>query len=67
MFNYHGFGAGDFWGHAGDGMHGHSSFIGYNPTNGVSVSVLTNLRPQYIESDYGLHWQIAGILDAYFD
>ena len=66
VFNFHGFGAGDFWGHAGDGMHGHSSFIGYNPRNGVSIVVLTNLRPQYIQWEYSVHWRIAGVLDAAF-
>jgi len=67
LFSHHGFGSGDFWGHAGDGMHGHSSYTAYNPRNGVSMTVLTNLRPEYIEMDYGVHWQIAGILDTQYD
>jgi CubicO group peptidase (beta-lactamase class C family) len=65
VFNHHGFGSGSFWSHADDGMSGHSSLVGYNPMNGVSATVLANLRPLYIENGHSLHFEIFGILSAY--
>jgi len=64
VMNYHGFGAGDLWGHGGDGMHGHSSMIGYNHGSKNAVVVLVNLDSLYIQDDFSLHWSVFSAFNA---
>ncbi len=67
MMNYYGWGTGDFWAHAGDGMSSHSSMMGYNPSNGVRAVILTNLSPKFIDQEHGIHHDIIAIANAYYE
>ena len=67
MTNYYGWGTGEFWAHAGDGMSSHSSMMGYNPSNGVRAVVLTNLSPRFIDQEHGIHHDIVAIANAYYE
>lgn len=53
VVKYHSQYDGNFWVHAGDGAHGHSSLTGYNPDTEVSVTILTNFNPAYMNHNYG--------------
>ncbi len=69
VMNYYSQNTGNFWVHAGDGAHGHSSVVGYNPTNGVSVAILTNFNPYFMDLNYGEYaaqFKILELLDAYY-
>lgn len=59
-----------YWGHAGDGAHGHSSFVAYHRESGTSLVVLTNLNPYFMNSEYGdsyaLHFAVTNIVDNFF-
>lgn len=70
VMNYYSQNVGNFWGHAGDGAHGHSSFVAYNPTTGVSVVILTNYNPYFIEQQYSNefapHFAITNIIDNFY-
>jgi CubicO group peptidase (beta-lactamase class C family) len=66
VMNYEGFAGGNFWVHGGNGMHSHSSVVGYNPDNGVSAAVLANLNPAYITNNYQFHLEVLDILNTYF-
>lgn len=66
FFQYERLGAGDFWAHGGNGIYGHSAMIGYDPETGVSVAVLANLAPQYIQNDFGIHIDVMKLLSEQF-
>ena len=70
VMNYYSRGVGNFWGHAGDGAHGHSSYIAYNPTTGISVVVLTNYNPYFLKQqysdDFAPHFAITAIIDSFY-
>jgi CubicO group peptidase (beta-lactamase class C family) len=52
LVKYHSQYDSNFWVHAGDGAHGHSSLTGYNPDTKISVAVLTNFNPAYMDYNY---------------
>ena len=66
VFRYHQFYDGNFWVHAGDGIHSHSSLVAYNPDTGVAVVILANLKSKFIENEYGLHFDILTGIESAF-
>jgi hypothetical protein len=66
VLKYSYFDTGDFWVHAGAGLHGHSSITGYHESKKLSITILTNLDPDFITNDYGYHFEVMKIIDDYF-
>jgi CubicO group peptidase (beta-lactamase class C family) len=67
VMRYSIFNTGDFWVHAGAGLSSHSTVTGYHESKQLAVAILTNLDPDFIQNDYGLHFEVMKIIDDFFD
>jgi CubicO group peptidase (beta-lactamase class C family) len=66
VMKYSLFNTGDFWIHAGAGLSSHSSVTGYHESKKLAITILTNLDPDFIQNDYGLHFEVMKIIDDFF-
>lgn len=66
VMKYSLFNTGDFWIHAGAGLSSHSSVTGYHESKNLAITILTNLDPDFIQDDYGFHFEVMKLIDDYF-
>jgi CubicO group peptidase (beta-lactamase class C family) len=66
VMKYSLFNTGDFWIHAGAGLSSHSSVTGYHESKSLAITILTNLDPDFIQDDYGFHFEVMKIIDDSF-
>lgn len=65
VFRYPAFDADSYWVHLGDGIHSHSSLVGYDPSTGVTVAILANLKPKFIRDEYGFHFDVLSAIHGH--